>query len=55
MMYNKLFDKEMAVRQKRVNLFLIVFGVLCGTISFILSLIEIIEAFSSKEETPISG
>ena len=55
LMYNKLFDKEMGLRQKRVNYALIAFGVVCGTISCVQSLIALINAFSTKIETPISG
>ena len=55
LMYNKLFDKEMGLRQKRVNYALIAFGVVCGAISCVQSLIALINAFSTKIETPISG
>ena len=46
MMYNKLFKEESTVLKKRVHLFLVIFGTLCGAISFFMSVIEIIKAFS---------
>lgn len=48
-MYNKVYYEEITQNQKYLHGFIIVFGSLCGLISFVMSFIEIVKAFS---ETP---
>lgn len=49
LMYNKVFESEITKRTRWAHFVLIVFGILCGTISFIMSFIEIMKAFSDDK------
>ena len=51
LMFDKLYAAELTPKRKIGHKLLIIFGIMCGTISFIMSSIEIIKAFSeSKDE-----
>ena len=45
MMYSSLFKEELSKCRKYFHIFVIVFGTLCGSISFVVSCIDIVEAF----------
>ena len=47
-MYNELYKQEMAINVRRFHYVLITFGTVCGTISFFMSMQEIIKAFSEE-------
>ena len=49
-MYNKVYFEEITQNQKYLHGFIIVFGSICGMISFIMSFIEIVKAFSEPTE-----
>lgn len=48
LMYNELYKQEMAINVRRFHYVLITFGTVCGTISFFMSMQEIIKAFSEE-------
>lgn len=48
-MYNELFKKEMSIGKRRFHYALIIFGTVCGAISFFMSMQEIIKAFSEQK------
>ena len=50
-MYNKTHKDKISRKWRLVHIFLVVFGCVCGTISFVMSVKEIIAAFSSKSPT----
>jgi amino acid permease len=54
-MYNKVFAEELTKRRKIAHNFIIFFGSLFGFISFILSLKEIVKAFSVNESIAIKN
>jgi len=47
-MYNKLYKEEMDINKRRFHYGLIGFGTVCGSISFFMSMQEIIRAFSEE-------
>lgn len=49
-MYNKIYADQLTQKQKILHYFLIGFGSICGLISFVMSIQEIISAFSGTEE-----
>ena len=57
MMYEKLFKEQTTKLKKRVHMFLVIFGTLCGAVSFFMSMIEIIKAFSDNApgEAPLKS
>jgi len=52
LMYSTLFKDEMTPRRRNFHYCVAVFGTLCGAISFIISFVEIVKAFSDDEEAP---
>lgn len=52
-MYNKTHESELTSRQRVLHTILLIFGSICGAISFVMSIIEIGKAFS--EEDPAGG
>ena len=50
-MYNKTHEAEMSSKKKIYHQILMVFGTICGFISFVMSIIELGKAFSEKDET----
>ena len=57
MMYERLFKEETSVLKSRIHYTLVVFGTLCGAVSFFMSMIEIIKAFSDNApgEVPLKS
>ena len=51
-MYNKTHESDLSSRRRYLHLVLMVFGCVCGAISFVISVVEIVKAFSSND--PIS-
>lgn len=51
-MYNKLYKDEIGKKQKYFNLFVVIFGIMCGTVSLITTFIEIYRVFSLGEDVP---
>ena len=49
LMYNRVFADTITVNEKRLHWFLVIFGSMCGLISFIMSLVEIVKAFGSAD------
>lgn len=49
MMYSKLFKDELSQRRKYFHIGVVVFGTICGFISFVISFVEIIKAFTVNE------
>jgi len=47
--YNKIHADEITHRRKMIHYVLVIFGCICGTISFVVSLKEIIKAFSEPD------
>jgi len=45
-MYNKMHADTITERRRQLHYALVIFGCICGAISFVISLIELIEAFS---------
>lgn len=52
-MYNRVAAHELTPRRKMAHQAILAFGIICGTISFIMSLQEIIKAFSEEDKTDI--
>jgi len=50
-MYNKTHEGEITARKKLYHQILMVFGIVCGFISFVMSVIELVKAFSEKDPT----
>ena len=50
-MYNKTHTEDMSKRRKALHWVLVVFGCICGAISFVISLIELGKAFTEKDPT----
>ena len=50
-MYNKTHTEDMSKRRKALHWVLVVFGCICGAISFIISIIELGKAFTEKDPT----
>lgn len=50
-MYNKMFSEELSKRRKYMHYTLLAFGCVCGTISFIISIKEIVNAFSVNDQS----
>ena len=50
-MYNKMHDNEISNRRKLIHKILMIFGIICGTISFIMSIVELIKAFTENDPT----
>ena len=48
-MYNKTHEQELTGRRKTAHTLLVVFGCICGAISFVMSCIEIGIAFTEDE------
>jgi len=48
-MYNKTHETELTQRRKNMHWILVIFGTICGAISFVMSVIEIIKAFSEDD------
>ena len=47
-MYNKTFRGQISQRRKYMHYLLLVFGIICGSISFVISIKEIVAAFSEN-------
>lgn len=52
-MYSTLFKEEISKKRRYFHYFVVVFGTLCGIISFVLSFIELIKAFTEDDETDV--
>lgn len=52
LMYSTLFKDDLTKKRRYFHYFVAVFGTLCGFISFVISFIEIVKAFSEDEEAP---
>lgn len=50
LIFNKVFEGKISLNQKRFNSFVIVFGTLCGAISFFESLLALIYAFKYDDD-----
>ena len=50
-MYNKMHETEISNRKRIYHQILMVFGTICGFISFVMSIIELAKAFTEKDET----
>lgn len=50
LMYNKVAADDLTPRRKQAHYAILAFGIICGTISFIMSLREIVQAFSEGDE-----
>ena len=50
LMYNKLYHDKITQNRRYAHLALIVFGTICGVVSFILSFVELVKAFSEGGE-----
>ena len=48
--YNKVFEKEISKKWKLIHGVLVTFGCICGFISFVVSLMEIVKAFSEDTQ-----
>ena len=48
MMYEKLFKDESTPNKRRIHAFLVIFGTMCGAVSFFMSVLEIIKAFGEQ-------
>ena len=48
-MYNKTHEGELSRRRKTMHLILVIFGCICGAISFVMSVIEIAKAFTEDD------
>lgn len=48
-MYNKMFKDEITDRRRLMHNVLLVFGCICGAISFVISIKEIADAFQSND------
>lgn len=56
LMYNAVFKDSIPIAKKRFHIALVVFGVFCGTVSFVISSIDLINAFSVQQEsTQVTG
>merc|ERR1712151_603835 len=53
-MYSKLFKDEITERRKYFHYVVVVFGTLCGAISFIISFVDIIKAFLEEETNQLT-
>lgn len=53
-MYNTLHADEMPMMKKRIHYFLAIFGIVCGTISGLISMAEIVKAFQADGEGQIA-
>lgn len=49
-MYNKCFSDEVSNFRIKMHYVLIFFGCICGIISFIMSFVEIVKAFSENND-----
>ena len=49
-MYSSLFKDELSTKRRNFHYVVVVFGTLCGLISFVLSFIELVKAFTEDEE-----
>ena len=49
MMYNKCFADTVTTRRRIMHYVLIFFGCICGLISFVMSMVEIVKAFDEGE------
>ena len=47
--YNKIFSDEISHRRRMTHYVLVIFGCICGGISFVVSFTEIIKAFSETD------
>lgn len=50
-MYNKIFSEEISERRRWLHYALVIFGCICGAISFVVSMMELIAAFSDSDES----
>lgn len=48
-MYNKMHEGEITSRRKFMHRVLVVFGCICGAISFVISIVEIVKAFAAND------
>ena len=51
-MYNKSHKDTLSKKWKWIHTILVAFGCICGTISFIISIVEIVKAFSEEDQIP---
>jgi solute carrier family 36 (proton-coupled amino acid transporter) len=49
--YNRLYWRELSTKRKWAHRVIIVFGVICGVVSFVISLEEIAKAFGENKDT----
>ena len=49
MMYNKMHEAELTAGRRILHKVLVVFGCVCGAISFVMSVIELAKAFSEGD------
>ena len=52
-MYNTLHADEISMGKKRIHYFLAIFGTVCGAISVLISIAEIVKAFQGDGEQQI--
>ena len=48
-MYNKTHENELTPRRKLFHTILVIFGCICGAVSFVMSIIEIAKAFTEDD------
>ena len=50
-MYNKMHEDEISKRKKFAHRALMLFGTICGAISFVMSINELVKAFTENDPT----